>query len=205
MTASIRRVALTGGIASGKSLVGDHLRAQGIPVIDADDVVHQLLREDIELKDAIRQEFGDEVFDANGQVIRPQLGAMVFQSVPRRKLLESWIHPKTRQKIDAFYQENHQATLGVSIIPLLFESNLEGLYDEVWLLDTDEATQLARLLEKRGMTEADALARIRNQMPMSQKRERARQCPCHFIFQNTGSSRELLQSIDARLQSLYQS
>lgn len=199
MASPIRKVALTGGIASGKSLAGEYLRGKGIPVIDADDVVHRLLREDSDLKAKVRQEFGDAVFDPADNVIRAKLGELVFKSVPRRKLLESWIHPKTRERIEAFYVENHQAPLGVSIIPLLFESHLEDRYDEVWLLETDEATQMARLQGSRGMTESDAMARIRNQMPMADKLERARQCPCSAVIRNSGSPDDLFSQLNALL------
>ena len=164
MAPTPRRIALTGGIACGKSLAGDYLRQQGISVIDADDVVHQLLREDETLKAKIRAEFGPEVFTPEGYVDRPQLGRQVFGNVAQRKLLESWIHPETRAVIERFYQQNQDAAMGVSIIPLLFESKLEDRYDEIWLLQTDEATQLERLLQKRGMSREDALARIQNQM-----------------------------------------
>jgi len=199
MTHTPRRVALTGGIASGKSLVGDALRAKGVPVIDADDVVHQLLRENEGLKDQIRQEFGPDVFTPDGTVDRPALGRKIFGDVARRKLLESWIHPATREEIERFHQAHREAPLVVSIIPLLFESSLEDRYDEVWLLHTDEAVQLERLLQKRGMSREDALARIRNQMSMEDKIRRARQHPCYLIWENSAEPEALWRQLDERL------
>jgi dephospho-CoA kinase len=202
MSHSPRRIALTGGIACGKSLVGEALRERGIPVIDADDVVHRLLREDEALKAKIRQEFGSEVFTSEGYVDRPRLGRTIFGDVARRKLLESWIHPETRTVIERFHEENRDAPIVVSIIPLLFESGLEERYDEVWLLLTDEATQLRRLLEKRGMSREDALARIRNQMPAEEKARRTRQQASHAIWENNGEPADLLRQLDARLAAL---
>jgi dephospho-CoA kinase len=202
MSQSPRRIALTGGIACGKSLLGDALRERGIPVIDADDVVHRLLREDESLKAKIREEFGAAVFTPEGTVDRPRLGQAVFGDVARRKLLESWIHPETRAVIERFHQDNAAAPVVVSIIPLLFESSLEDRYDEVWLLLTDEATQLRRLLEKRGMSREDALARIQNQMPAEEKARRVRLHPCHAIWENNGEPADLLQQLDARLAAL---
>lgn len=202
MSSSPRRVALTGGIACGKSLVGDYLRQKGIPVIDADDVVHQLLREDEGLKAKIRAEFGPHVFTPEGHVDRPKLGQQVFGNVTRRKLLESWIHPETRAVIECFYQQHTNAPVVVSIIPLLFESALENRYDEVWLLLTDEATQLSRLTEKRGMSPEDALARIRNQMPTEEKIRRAQQHPCYLIWDNQGSPDQLYAQLNQRLAEL---
>lgn len=202
MSHTPRSVALTGGIACGKSLVGDALRVRGIPVIDADDVVHRLLREDEGLKAKIREAFGPEVFTPEGAVDRPRLGQAVFGDVARRKLLESWIHPETRAVIERFHRENRDAPVVVSIIPLLFESSLADRYDEVWLLQTDEATQLRRLMENRGMSREDALARIRNQMSAEEKARRARQHPCHVIWDNNGAPADLLRQVNARLAAL---
>jgi dephospho-CoA kinase len=205
MTSPPRKIALTGGIACGKSLAGEYLRQKGIPVIDADDVVHQLLRGDEVLKARIRAEFGPEVFTPEGYVDRPKLGQRIFgaspETVARRKLLESWIHPETRTVIDQFYLQNASAPLGVSIIPLLFESALENRYDEIWLLQTSEAIQLDRLLQNRGMTYPDAVARIKNQMSPSDKAERARQHPCHAIIDNNGDPENLYRQLAALLTS----
>lgn len=198
----IRRIVLTGGIACGKSLAGNYLKAKGIPVIDADDVVHELLREDEALKSQIRAEFGDDIFDEQGQIIRPALGKTVFASPERRKLLESWIHPKTRAVIEDFYQRHGNEQAGVSIIPLLFESRLADRYDEVWLLDTPPETQLRRLTEQRGMTETDAMARLRNQMSREEKAERTRQHPGGRMIANEGSPEALYERLDELVRAL---
>lgn len=198
----IRRIALTGGIACGKSLAGEYLTEKGIPVIDADDVVHALLKEDTVLKNQIRAEFGDDVFDGEGQIIRPQLGQKVFGNPNRKKLLESWIHPKTREAIEAFYALNAQEPIGVSIIPLLFESQLEDRYDAVWLLDTPVETQLTRLIERRGMSEADALARIHSQMSGQEKAKRTDQHPGGTIISNEGPPEALYRKLDTLIQTL---
>lgn len=193
------RVALTGGIASGKSLAGAYLQRQGIPVIDADDVVHHILREDAEVKANIRETFGPEVFDPDGAVNRKALGAKVFGDSAKRKLLESWIHPKTRERIELFYQEHQDQPLAVSIIPLLFESGLEDRYDTIWLLETPEAIQLERLQQNRAMSLADAQARLASQMPLSEKRERTLRHPKHAIITNTGSPDDLYRELDRLL------
>lgn len=194
--AVVRRVALTGGIASGKSLVGAFLKEHGIPVIDADDIVHQLLRESTVLKEQIRGEFGADVFDEAGHVHRPTLGAVVFADVTKRKLLESWIHPKTRDVIEQFYEAHADASMGVSIIPLLFESKLEDRYDEIWLLESDEEQQIERLMQTRAMSRSDAEARIRNQMPLAEKRKRTMQHPIYRILDNRGEPESLYQQLE---------
>lgn len=199
MESRIKRIALTGGIASGKSLAGNYLREKDIPVIDADDVVHQILREDAEVKDCIRQTFGEQVFNEDGTVNRPTLGMQVFADVAKRKQLESWIHPKTRERIEEFYLQHAHRPLAVSIIPLLFESNLEDRYDEVWLMETPEEVQIDRLMQTRHMSLEDVQARIRNQMPAHEKRARATRHPCHHFIVNSSSPEALYRQIDTLL------
>lgn len=182
-----RKIALTGGIACGKSLAGDYLQKLGIPVIDADHVVHQLLKEDLTLKRQIQEEFGPAIFNAAGEIDRVQLGKAVFGNLDKRKLLESWIHPKTREQIEAFYRRHSEDPKVVAIIPLLFESGIEKYYDEVWLLETEPDMQLDRLLNHRGMSREDAQARILSQMPSDIKRQRAELHGCYCIINNSST------------------
>lgn len=198
----VQRIALTGGIACGKSLAGDYLRQKQIPVIDADDVVHTLLRGDAELKALIRAEFGAAVFDPTGEINRPELGRAVFGDTSRRKLLESWIHPKTREVIERFYQTHSEAQAGVSIIPLLFESALEGRYDQVWLLDTEPEIQMQRLTENRNMSAADAMARIQSQMSGEEKCRRTLAHAHGVIIPNSGTPEALYRQLHAALSGI---
>ncbi len=196
-TQGVRRVALTGGIASGKSLVGEYLKQNQISVIDADDVVRRLLEEDKDLHTQIRQEFGQDVFTPAGKVDHKQLGQKVFgeANTPKRKLLESWTHPKVREAIERFFSDNILHKLAVAIIPLVFESNLEKNYDEVWLLEVDEQQQLARLMARNHLSEADARARIASQMPLAEKRQRAMALPSYEIIDNNGTPEALKQRL----------
>lgn len=199
MPSSIRRIGLTGGIASGKTLAGQYLESKGIPVIDADAVVHDLLQNDPTIQGNIRKHFGDVVFDETGAVNRQALGAQVFSNPEQRQLLESWIHPAVRQRVESFYQAHSQEALGVALIPLLFESRLEALYDEVWLIAVDQATQLKRLTEHRGMSSAEALARIQSQMPLAEKQQCLAQHTCGRLLLNEGSPEALYRQLDALL------
>lgn len=195
----VRKIALTGGIATGKSLAGDYLRSRGVPVIDADEVVHRLLSEDEPLKREIREAFGEAVFSPDGTVNRPALAAKIFDDPATRRHLENLIHPQVRTWIARFYEENRDARAGVAMIPLLFESDLAESYDEVWLLDAPEAIRVARLLNFRGMSREDALARIHAQMDADEKRRRTGRHPCGRIFSNSGSPADLYAQIDDAL------
>lgn len=197
------RLALTGGIASGKSLVGKFLTDQGIPVIDADDVVHDLLKNDNGLKQCIASYFGSSVLDSEGNIQRKVLGQQVFSDVNHKKMLESWIHPKTRAVLTSFY-EQHKAshTLVVSIIPLLFESNLQGLYDGVWLIDVPVETQIARMVQTRGLTRKEALDRINAQMSAEEKKQKLLHCLRYCLIDNSQMPENLIARVKGCLFSL---
>jgi dephospho-CoA kinase len=197
------RIALTGGIASGKSLAGAFLIGQGIPVIDADDITHGILAHDPEVKTRIRETFGDEVFADDGTVDRKRLGAKVFNAPDKRKLLENWIHPKVREAIERFFQTAAGAPpVAVAIIPLLFEAATEHLYDQVWLIETPEELQIQRLAETRNMLREDALSRIRSQMSLEEKRRRAQAHPSHRIILNTGEPQHLYDQLSHLLETV---
>jgi len=203
MTSTQTRVALTGGIASGKSLAGELLQAKGIPVIDADHIVHQLLKQDAELKKQIHQHFGPSVFyvgpAGEDEVDRSALAALVFADARERRQLESWIHPKVRLAINQFFEKHASAPLVVASIPLLFEAGMAHLYDEVWLISCDEATQSARLASHRAMTLDAAKARLASQMPLEEKKRRLLECPRYRILDNNGTPRDLSNQVNAAL------
>lgn len=191
--AEILKIGLTGGIASGKSLAREYLKAAGIPTIDADDIVHQMLAHDENLKRNIRQHFGDGVFFADGTVNRKELGHVVFANPEEKKLLESWIHPKTREGIVTFFHNEIEKgeLAAVAIIPLFFESSLEPLYDTVWLLHATPDQQLERLMRYRQMSEQEARQRIDSQFSYEEKLKRLKQCPQWEVLDNTGTPEAL--------------
>ena len=195
----VLRVGLTGGIASGKSMVGAYLSQLGVPTIDSDDVTHDLLRNDIELKAEIRKTFGDGVFASDGSVDRKKLGVVVFADEVRRKQLEALVHPRVRQKTDAFFKAHENDKLAVNIVPLLFEANLAGHYDSVWLVKATKKQQVKRLRETRGMTRKEAEARLSSQMPLRQKLSLLKKLPSWAIINNSGTADEARQQVSRLL------
>lgn len=191
---SVLRVGLTGGIASGKSMITDLLKQHRIATIDADDVVHELFRQDVELKKEIRQAFGDGVFTATGEIDRKALGEIVFADDAKRRQLEGLIHPRVRREIEAFFRQHTNDRLAVAIIPLLFESNLEKYYDMIWLVKATKEQQIERLMNTRRMTREEALARIKAQMPLEEKLKRVQAKP-HAVIDNSGSRRDTERQI----------
>ena len=163
---------LTGGIGCGKSEAARHLRSLGAAHIDADAISRALTAPGGEALPEIRREFGDRVFAPDGALDRAALAEIVFSDSAAKRRLEGIIHPlvwaRTRRAI-----AEADAPVAVLDVPLLFESGMDALCGEVWTMYADEATQIARIRARDGLTEAEARARIANQMPMAERNARA--------------------------------
>jgi len=158
------RIALTGGIACGKSLVAKYLNDLGIETLDADDVVHGLIPDAAE---------------------RRRLAAEVFADPEKRKALEARIHPAVKERIEAFLSEGGDVPR-VAVIPLLFETRWDADYDAIGCVASSRETQIARMIETRGYTRAEAEARLAAQLPVEEKAARS-----HFVIANDGSVDDL--------------
>ena len=181
-------VALTGGIACGKSTVAEFWRVQGAEILDADTVGHELLAPGGECVDAVLREFGPEMRSADNGVDRHRLGALVFADVRARARLNDLLHPAVIRRLRAWAEEiRRQGRLGVAVIPLLYEVGLEREWDAVVCVTSDEKTMLERLAG-RGLTPAEARARIASQWPLREKIARADR-----VIENNGSLAELEQ------------
>ncbi|MBM5807551.1 MAG: dephospho-CoA kinase [Cyanobacteria bacterium M_surface_10_m2_179] len=170
-----RRIGLTGGIASGKSTVAGWLAEQGLPVLDADVVAREALAPGTPGAAAVLARYGEKVRAAGsapeaGVIDRSALGQIVFQAPQERHWLEQLVHPLVRARFDAELAQLAGAPTVVLVIPLLFEAGLEGLCSEVWLVDCEPAQQLQRLMQRDGLSEAAAQARIQAQWPLERKR-----------------------------------
>jgi dephospho-CoA kinase len=167
------RIALTGGIASGKTVVASILRDLGLVVVEADEIAHEILRDPL-VKRRIAEAFGARVLRNDGEVDRRVLAEIVFTDVAKLRLLESITHPLIRQKI----KELEEAALAagktvVSVIPLLFEKGLERGYDRVWVTFAPKEVCQRRLQQRDMLTEEAARARMAVQMDPAVKASRA--------------------------------
>ena len=124
------KVALTGGIATGKSYVLAQLLERGVPAIDADDLVHELFEPNTLTTQAIALEFGRGILLASGRVDRAALGAKVFADAEARLRLEAIVHPVVYDKIKAWFA-TVERPMAVASIPLLYETHREGDFDAV--------------------------------------------------------------------------
>ena len=163
---------LTGGIGCGKSEAARHLAALGATHIDADAISRALTAPGGAALPAIRREFGNRVFAPSGMLDRRALAEIVFADAAAKRKLEEIIHPLVRSRTLRMIAET-DAPVAVLDVPLLFESGMDELCGETWAMSADEAIQIARIRERDGLSEAQARARIANQLPMAERNARA--------------------------------
>lgn len=181
-------IGLTGGIATGKSTVSDILKDLNIEVIDADKIAHNVLEyEDVKKK--IKDVFGDEVINKNGEVDRKRLGKIVFEDNKKLKKLESITHPKILEIIDNKIKKA-KSELVVLDAPLLFETNLDEKVDETWVIYASEEIQIKRLKKRDGLNKKEALDRIKAQMDLEKKAKKA-----DVVINNEGTIEELKNKV----------
>ena len=181
------KIALTGGIACGKSLLSQFLNEFGVEMLDADDVVHEIIPDPAE---------------------RRRIAAEVFADPAKRKELEAKIHPVVRERIDEFFDESgardasypsirqsvnpsikqskQSNNLKIAIIPLLFEVHWEKNFDIISSVVSKREKQIERMVTTRLMTRAEAEARLAAQLPVEEKAKRS-----HYVIHNDGSPEEL--------------
>ena len=142
----------------------------GLPVLDADLYARQALEPGQPATEAVLERFGPGVVSSGGVVDRRALGAIVFNNKDERRWLEQLVHPIVRQRFDQELVRLDTNPAVVLMIPLLFESGLEALCSETWLVDCDESQQLQRLMARDQLNEAEAQARMDAQWPLARKR-----------------------------------
>jgi len=179
-------VALTGGIACGKSAVANLWQGWGADVLDADAVVHELLAAGGAAVDAVAAGFGPDVRAADGGIDRARLGQIVFADADARRRLEAIVHPEVIRRMRAWAEGIRRGgRFGVAVVPLLFEAGLAAGFDAVVCVVSAESTILERLAS-RGLSPEEARARIASQWPVGDKASRA-----DHVIENNGSLAEL--------------
>jgi len=179
------KIALTGGIACGKSLFAKFLMELGIHVLDADDVVHELEAPGGAAVPVIAARFGKEILDPDGGVDRAALAARVFSDPAARADLESILFPLVRSRM-AGGSGVSPLQITIHIIPLLFESHWETDYDILLCIASPVDLQIARMMTSRGYSRAHAEARLAAQWPVVEKAAR-----CHYTVMNDSTPEHL--------------
>jgi dephospho-CoA kinase len=162
-------IALTGGIATGKSTVASLMGLNGLRIIDADAIAHRILDENSAW---VAEHFGPE-FISGGKVIRPELGKMIFSNPAAKKELEDFLHPKIRAAIEEESEKQDRFEYPYLIdIPLFFETNSYPIKNSV-VVYTPKEIQLERFMKRNGFSKEESLRRIESQMDIDEKRARA--------------------------------
>ena len=187
------RIGLTGGIGSGKSTVSSRLAQLGAVVVDADLIAREVVEPGEPSLEAIRDRFGDDVFDEAGALDRPALGRVVFGDPEALTALEDITHPaiwaRTAQRMAE--AEADGAPVAVHDMPLLVEKSMAGEYHLVVVVDADEEERVRRIVETRGVAEAEARSRM-----AAQASDEERRAVADVLLDNNGTPQALLTAVD---------
>jgi dephospho-CoA kinase len=180
-------IALTGGIATGKSTVASLLALNGMRVIDADTISHEILDESASW---VKETFGEEFVNAS-KVNRSKLGNLIFSNEKMKKVLENYLHPKIRQEIEkrSIKQDSFKFPYLIDI-PLFFENNNYDISDSVVVYVPNDI-QLERFIKRNGYTKEESLKRINSQMPIEEKKKRAT-----WVIDNSKNLKHLQQECE---------
>ena len=196
--AKVQRVALTGGIATGKSYVSTKLREAGVPVVDADTLAREVVAPGTPALAAIRKRFGPDAVRADGTMDRVRIGHLVFRDKRARQDLEGIVHPAVIKAIEEFFDKLPKRTpFAVADIPLLYETGRQAQFDSVIVVACPREMQLERVLARDRLTKEDAERRLAAQLPIDEKVKKAN----HVIRTDAGfdSTDEQIKKVIANL------
>jgi len=180
-------IALTGSIATGKSTVASLLALNGMRVIDADTISHEILDASLSW---VEESFGKEYINGS-KVNRAKLGTLVFSNDEKKKVLEDFLHPKIRSEIEKRSTKQDGFKFPYLIdIPLFFENNAYDIQESV-VVYTPSDIQLQRFMKRNGYSEEESLSRIASQLPIDEKRDRAT-----WVIDNSKNLKHLQQEVE---------
>jgi len=194
------KVGLTGGLACGKSFVGEILRGYGCMLIQADELGHAVLAPGGEAYDEVVREFGREILEADGRIDRRALAAQVFGAPGRLAVLNALVHPPVFRREDQLIAEfAAREPHGIAVVEaaILIETGSYRRYDRIVLVICREEQQVERALRREGASEVDVRARLSRQMPIEEKRKYA-----HFVIDTSGEKAETVRQTCAVFQEL---
>ncbi|WP_173915871.1 dephospho-CoA kinase [Halobacillus sp. Marseille-Q1614] len=189
-------IGLTGSIATGKSTVSQMFKHFEIPVVDADIISREVVNPGEPAYKEIVEQFSEEILNEDGAINRKELGKVIFRDKEKRNILNRIVHPQVRKEMkrqrDGYLARGDKAV--VLDIPLLFESKLTDYVDRTLVVYVDSETQLKRLMARDESKEAEAMERIRSQIPASKKAEWA-----DAVIDNSGTREQSFEQLKAIL------
>jgi dephospho-CoA kinase len=181
-------VGLTGGVASGKTVVSQVLREEGAYIIDADQIAKELVQPHQPAWNEIVKVFGEEILQEDGTIHRKKLADKVFADLKQRELLNQILHPRIREEMDRRTKEIGQKDPEAIVVidaPLLVERGEHHEIDKLIVVTSTQTQQIKRLKDRDGISPEEALRMLSSQMPLEKKVELA-----DFVIQNEGSLEE---------------
>lgn len=189
-------VGLTGNIGSGKSTVLKRVAQLGAKIIDTDMVAREVVEPGTPGLQKLIREFGTGILDGSGHLDRSKLGSIVFDNPKALRHLESIVHPEVHkvvtQHIKEYQMGETKAPALVIEVPLLIETDMHRLMDEIWLVTVDRESQIKRVAARSGMTREEVIKRISFQMPQEEKVRYANR-----LIDNSGTEEETIRQVDA--------
>jgi dephospho-CoA kinase len=187
------RVGLTGGLASGKSFVGEALASLGCHLLKADELGHQLLMPGTAVYDRVVETFGRSILDGEGRILRRALASVVFGDAEKLAALNAIIHPAVIEEEERWMRQVEELDPhGIAIVEaaILIETGSYKRFDKIVLAVCSEQQQIERAMKRDGITREEALMRLRRQMPLEEKRKFA-----DFVVDTSGEKEQTLLQV----------
>ena len=191
-------IGLTGGIATGKSTVSQYLSMQyNLPIFDADIIAREAVAVNSPIWHNIIDRYQQQVVDDDGNLHRGNLAKIIFHDETEKKWLENQIHPFVYHSFQQIITDNKEALI-VLVIPLLFEANMTDLVTDIWVVSCELTLEIDRLMRRNNLTYSEAQMRIKSQMPLGEKIQRA-----DIILHNNADLNSLYSQIDSVMSSYF--
>lgn len=184
------KVALTGGIGTGKTFISSIFEKLGIPVFNSDLAAKELMNNNITVKEKLISYFGNSIFDNNDMLIRSKLASLIFNNPDALSYTNSIVHPAVRAYF-AQWAAKQQTKYVIQESAIVFESGIKNLFDKIITITASKEVRIQRLKERGGLTEEEILRRMNNQIE-----EENYICESDFIIRNDGSQLILPQIIN---------
>ncbi|MBN6188025.1 dephospho-CoA kinase [Aneurinibacillus sp. BA2021] len=186
-------VGLTGGIACGKSTVSRMLAERNARIIDADIIAREVVRPGEDAWSLIIKRFGRDILLPTEELDRVKLGSIVFADEKARLDLNAIVHPAVRKRMRQLTEDAKAEGVALIVldIPLLYESKLEHMVEQIVVVYCTEAQQLERLMQRNGFAQEEAARRIASQLSIEEKKKRA-----DYVINNSGTLTETERQVD---------
>jgi len=194
----IRKIALTGGIATGKSYVAKKLHEAGVPLVDADVLAREVVAPGTAGLSAVRRRFGPDAVRRDGSMDRVRIAQIVFKDKRARLDLEAIIHPAVQKAVNEFFDALPKRTpFAIADIPLLYETSREKQFDAVIVVACPREMQLQRVMERNNLSKEDAERRLAAQLPIDKKVEKAT-----YVIKTDGTFDQTDEQVAALIEKL---